>query len=88
MNAIAYERNERLKNLDEATSLPTLKYFQERLLHEISRARRFQRRLVLMICEVQSHVPSGSQSCARHADWMMKQAVSYTHLTLPTNREV
>ncbi|HEX9205337.1 MAG TPA: GAF domain-containing protein, partial [Candidatus Deferrimicrobiaceae bacterium] len=29
-NAIAYERNERLKNQDEATGLPTLKYFQER----------------------------------------------------------
>lgn len=51
-NAIAFERNERLKNLDETTGLPTLKYFQARLLHELSRARRFKRRLVLMICEI------------------------------------
>jgi len=51
-NAIAFERNDRLKNLDEATGLPTLKYFQGRLHHELSRAKRFKRRLVLMICEV------------------------------------
>ncbi|PWB65583.1 MAG: hypothetical protein C3F14_05280 [Deltaproteobacteria bacterium] len=57
VNAIAYERNDRLKNLDEETGLPTLKYFQERLLHEISRAKRFQRRLVLMICEVTPRLP-------------------------------
>jgi diguanylate cyclase (GGDEF)-like protein len=56
-NAIAFERNERLKNLDEGTGLPTLKYFQGRLLHELSRAKRFKRRLVLMICEVTLRVP-------------------------------
>src|SRR4030065_855809 len=59
VNAIAYARNDRLKNINETASLPTLKYFQERLLHEISRAKRFQRRLVLMICEGPAHVPSG-----------------------------
>jgi diguanylate cyclase (GGDEF)-like protein len=73
VNAIAYERNERLKNLDETTSLPTLKYFQERLLHEISRAKRFRRRLVLMICEVQAHVPAASSSRAGRGDRVMKQ---------------
>jgi len=51
-NAIAFERNERLRNLDATTGLPTLKYFQSRLLHELSRAKRFRRRLVLMICEI------------------------------------
>jgi GGDEF domain-containing protein/putative methionine-R-sulfoxide reductase with GAF domain len=56
-NAIAFERNERLKNLDEATGLPTLKYFQGRLHHELSRAKRFKRRLVLMICEVTPRLP-------------------------------
>jgi diguanylate cyclase (GGDEF)-like protein len=56
-NAIAFERNERLKNLDDATGLPTLKYFQGRLLHEVSRAKRFKRRLVLMICEVTPRLP-------------------------------
>jgi diguanylate cyclase (GGDEF)-like protein len=61
VNAIAYERNDRLKNLEE------------RLLHEISRAKRFQRRLVLMICEIQAHVPAGSRSRAGRADWVMKQ---------------
>jgi len=73
VNAIAYERNDRLKNLDESTSLPTLKYFQERLLHEISRAKRFRRRLVLMICEVQEHVPGSSRSRAGRGDWVMKR---------------
>lgn len=51
-NAILFERNEKLKSLDDLTGLPTLRYFQDRLLHEISRAKRFRRRLVLMICEV------------------------------------
>lgn len=55
-NAIAFERNERLKNLDEATGLPTLQYFQGRLLHELSRAKRFRRRLVLMVCELTPRV--------------------------------
>jgi len=73
VNAIAYERNDRLKNLDESTSLPTLKYFQERLLHEISRAKRFRRRLVLMICEVQEHVPGIPRSRIGRGDWAMKQ---------------
>jgi diguanylate cyclase (GGDEF)-like protein len=72
-NAIAYERNDRLKNLDGDTGLPTLKYFQERLLHEISRAKRFQRRLVLMICEVQARIPEGPQSRAGRGDWAMKR---------------
>ncbi|NJD62121.1 MAG: diguanylate cyclase [Deltaproteobacteria bacterium] len=56
-NAISFERSERLKNLDEGTGLPTLKYFQERLLHELSRSKRFKRRLVLMICEVTPRLP-------------------------------
>ncbi|MBE0569093.1 MAG: diguanylate cyclase [Deltaproteobacteria bacterium] len=72
-NAIAYERNDRLRNLDEATSLPTLKYFQDRLLHEISRAKRFQRRLVLMICEVQSRIPEEALPRAGRGDFVMKR---------------
>ncbi len=81
-NAIAYERNERLKNLDEATSLPTLKYFQERLLHEISRAKRFRRRLVLMICEIQEHVPGGPPSRAGRGDRVMKQVAKAIRASL------
>ncbi len=73
VNAIAYERNDRLRNLDGETSLPTLKYFQERLLHEISRAKRFDRRLVLMIAEVQARIPEGSQARAWRGDWVMKR---------------
>ncbi|MBI5575026.1 MAG: diguanylate cyclase [Deltaproteobacteria bacterium] len=56
-NAIVFERNDRLRNLDDVTGLPTLKYFQDRLLHELSRAKRFKRRLVLMICEAAPLVP-------------------------------
>jgi len=81
-NAIAYERNERLKNLDESTSLPTLKYFQERLLHEISRAKRFERRLVLMICEIQAHVPGGPHSRAGRGDWVMKRVAKAIRTSL------
>jgi diguanylate cyclase (GGDEF)-like protein len=72
VNAIAYERNERLKNLDEATGLPMLKYFQERLLHEISRSKRFRRRLVLMICEVDIRIP-GEPGRPSRGDQMKKQ---------------
>ncbi|HWS16213.1 MAG TPA: diguanylate cyclase [Candidatus Methylomirabilis sp.] len=81
-NAIAYERNERLKNLDESTSLPTLKYFQERLLNEISRAKRFERRLVLMICEIQAHVPAGPPSRASRGDWVMKRVAKAIRASL------
>jgi len=72
-NAIAYERNDRLRNLDDTTGLPTLKYFQERLLHEISRAKRFRRQLVLMIAEVQARIPEGPQARAGRGDWVMKR---------------
>jgi len=72
-NAIAYERNDRLRNLDESTRLPTLKYFQDRLLHEISRAKRFNRRLVLMICEVQARIPEGANPRICRGDWVMKR---------------
>jgi len=81
-NAISYERNERLKNLDEATSLPTLKYFQERLLHEISRAKRFQRRLVLMICEVQANVPELARRPVGRGDWVMKRVAKAVRSSL------
>ena len=80
-NAIAYERNERLKNLDEGTGLPTLKYFQERLLHEISRSKRFRRRLVLMICEVDVRVPGEPGRPAR-GDQVMKQVAKAVRASL------
>lgn len=45
--------------VDVGTGLPTLPYFRGRLTHEVARARRFKRRLVLMICEV---VPGGGST--------------------------
>ena len=80
-NAIAYERNERLKNLDEVTGLPTLKYFQERLLNEISRAKRFRRRLVLMICEVQARIPQEGARASR-GDWVMQRVAKAVRSSL------
>jgi diguanylate cyclase (GGDEF)-like protein len=55
-NAIVFERNERLKNVDDVTGLPNLKYFQGRLMTELNRAKRFKKKLVLMICEIIPHV--------------------------------
>lgn len=55
-NAIVFERNEKLKNIDEVTGLPNLKYFQSRLLTELNRAKRFNNKLVLMICEIIPHI--------------------------------
>ncbi len=55
-NAIVFERNEKLKNVDDLTGLPNLKYFQNRLITELNRARRFNKKLVLMICEIIPHV--------------------------------
>lgn len=72
-NAITFERSERLKNLDESTGLPTLQYFQSRLLHELSRGRRFRRRLVLMICEVAPRVPSREFSAVDREQWVIKR---------------
>ncbi|RMG60041.1 MAG: diguanylate cyclase [Deltaproteobacteria bacterium] len=55
-NAITFEKSEKLKNVDDLTGLPNLKYFQNRLMTELNRARRFSKKLVLMICEVIPHV--------------------------------
>ncbi|HEU5361075.1 MAG TPA: diguanylate cyclase [Candidatus Deferrimicrobiaceae bacterium] len=72
-NAIAFETNEKLKNLDASTGLPTLQYFQSRMLHELSRARRFRRRLVLMICEVAPHIPAREFSAIDREEWVIKR---------------
>ncbi len=72
-NAIAFERNDRLKNLDEATGLPNLKYFQGRLLHELARAKRFKRRLVLMICEVTVRIPEKEFSVIDRGEIVVKR---------------
>jgi diguanylate cyclase (GGDEF)-like protein len=72
-NAIVFERNDRLKNLDDATGLPTLKYFQGRLLHELSRAKRFKRRLVLMICEVTPKLPDKEIAAVHRGDFVIKR---------------
>jgi diguanylate cyclase (GGDEF)-like protein len=72
-NAMTFERNEKLKSLDELTGLPTLKYFQDRLLHEISRAKRFQRRLVLMICEVSPRLEGNESVSAAKGDAINKR---------------
>ncbi|MBI5341763.1 MAG: diguanylate cyclase [Deltaproteobacteria bacterium] len=81
-NAIAFERNDRLRNLDEATGLPTLKYFQERLLHELSRAKRFKRRLVLMICEVTPRVPGKEPAALDRGDAVVKRLAAVLRKTL------
>ncbi len=72
-NAITFEKSERLKNLDEATGLPTLSYFQARLLHELARAKRFKRRLVLMICEVTPRIPDAGFSSIDRGSWVVKR---------------
>ncbi|NNG46468.1 MAG: diguanylate cyclase [Deltaproteobacteria bacterium] len=72
-NAIIFERNEKLKNLDESTGLPTLQYFQSRMLHELSRGRRFRRRLVLMICEVVPRIPEKEFSAIDREEWVIKR---------------
>lgn len=72
-NAIVFERNERLKNLDESTGLPTLQYFQARMIHELSRGRRFRRRLVLMICEVTPRIPAKEFSAIDREEWVVKR---------------
>ncbi len=72
-NAIAFERSEKLKNLDESTGLPTLQYFQSRMLHELSRARRFRRRLVLMICEVAPRIPAREFTAVDREEWVIKR---------------
>ncbi|MDH3258805.1 MAG: sensor domain-containing diguanylate cyclase, partial [Deltaproteobacteria bacterium] len=54
-NAIIFERNEKLKNFDNVTGLPNHKYFQTRLLTELSRSERFNHKFVIMICEFVHH---------------------------------
>jgi diguanylate cyclase (GGDEF)-like protein len=81
-NAIAFERSDRLRNLDEATGLPTLKYFQARLLHELSRAKRFKRRLVLMICEATPRVPGRDFASVDRGEIVMKRLANVLRKTL------
>lgn len=81
-NAIAFERSDRLRNLDEATGLPTLKYFQARLLHELSRAKRFKRRLVLMICEATPRVPGRDFASVDRGEIVIKRLATILRKTL------
>jgi len=81
-NAIAFERSDRLRNLDEATGLPTLKYFQGRLLHELSRAKRFKRRLVLMICEATPRVPGRDFASVDRGEIVIKRLADVLRKTL------
>jgi diguanylate cyclase (GGDEF)-like protein len=81
-NAIAFERNDRLKNLDAATGLPTLQYFQGRILHELSRAKRFKRRLVLMICEVSVRIPDKEFAAVDRGEMVVKRMASVLRTTL------
>src|SRR4030065_2546400 len=71
-NAIVFERNERLKNLDESTGLPTLQYFQSRLHHELSRAQRFRRRLALLLCEGAPRITAKEFSAVDREEWATK----------------
>ncbi len=81
-NAIAFERNERLRNLDGTTGLPTLQYFQQRLLHEISRGKRFRRRFVMMICEVVPRVPPRKFSALDHEEQLIRRVAKAIRATL------
>jgi diguanylate cyclase (GGDEF)-like protein len=81
-NAMSFERNEKLKNLDELTGLPTLGYFQDRLLHEISRAKRFQRRLVLMICELTPRLEGAGAPEGTRSDAVVKRIGNVIRLAL------
>ncbi len=81
-NAMTFERNEKLKSLDELTGLPTLRYFQDRLLHEISRAKRFRRRLVLMICEVSPRLEGGDPVSPSKGDAIVKRMSNVIRLAL------
>lgn len=49
--AMAHGENKELQERDEITGLPDIKYFGPRLEAEISRARRFGSRLVIIACE-------------------------------------
>jgi diguanylate cyclase (GGDEF)-like protein len=81
-NAMSFERSERLKNLDELTGLPTLGYFQDRLLNEISRAKRFRRRLVLMICEMSPRLEGDEQLSRVRSDAVVKRVGKVIRLAL------
>ncbi|HEY5995816.1 MAG TPA: diguanylate cyclase, partial [Candidatus Deferrimicrobiaceae bacterium] len=81
-NAMIFERSDRLKNLDELTGLPTLGYFQDRLLNEISRAKRFRRRLVLMICEMSPRMDGDEFPSRVRSDAVIKRVGNVIRLAL------
>ena len=77
-NAISYARSEQLRNLDGLTGLPTLKYFRDRLMNEISRAKRFKRRLVLLVCEVNVRVSAEPSMRDYHMENQVLKRVAKT----------
>ncbi|MCL1925641.1 MAG: diguanylate cyclase [Syntrophorhabdaceae bacterium] len=82
-NAIAYTRSDQLRNLDGLTGLPTLKYFRTRLMNEVSRAKRFKRRLVLLVCEVRVRVQAESSERDDHMEnYVLKQVAKTIRGTL------
>jgi GGDEF domain-containing protein len=48
---VANSRTKELQDRDETTGLPDMKYFKDRLRAEISRAERFEGKMVLLTCE-------------------------------------
>lgn len=70
-NATLLARTRELAERDELTGLPDRSSFRSRLLSEISRARRFQLRIGLVICEVQ---PPEEETGGRSTDEMVRGA--------------
>ncbi|MCL2103288.1 MAG: diguanylate cyclase [Syntrophorhabdaceae bacterium] len=82
-NSIVYSRNDEMRNLDGLTGLPTLKYFRDRLMNEVSRAKRFGRRLVLLVCEVRVRVHAESSIHSGHMeDQVIRQVAKAIRGTL------
>jgi GGDEF domain-containing protein len=57
-NARRFEETRRLADLDPATGLQSERYFADRLLREVARARRYDRRLALVLLCLGSRTPT------------------------------
>ncbi len=70
-NATVLARSRELAQRDELTGLPDRASFQTRLLSEINRARRFQQRIALVTCELETRPAPEDSPAGQAAQQMM-----------------